>query len=107
MRRGREDAFGGTGRRDVGEAAPLPGRCLSAARRDATPELRHRFPAWAHPRSEAHRRLMVRLTVRLAYWPPDRRRAARSVFTSSIARVIGPTPPGTGVIAAAFSATAS
>ena len=34
-------------------------------------------------------------------------RAARSVLASSIAMVIGPTPPGTGVIADAFSATAS
>ena len=36
-----------------------------------------------------------------------RRRAASSVFWSSIAIVIGPTPPGTGVIAPATSATAS
>ena len=34
-------------------------------------------------------------------------RAAWSVFVSSIAIVIGPTPPGTGVIADAFSATGS
>ena len=33
--------------------------------------------------------------------------AARSVFRSSIAIVIGPTPPGTGDIADAFSATAA
>jgi hypothetical protein len=33
--------------------------------------------------------------------------AAFTVFVRSIATVIGPTPPGTGVIAAAFSATAS
>ncbi len=33
--------------------------------------------------------------------------AARSVFARSIAIVIGPTPPGTGVMADAFSATAS
>ena len=37
----------------------------------------------------------------------EARLAARSVLTSSIARVIGPTPPGTGVIAPAFAATAS
>ena len=36
-----------------------------------------------------------------------RSRAALSVFTSSIAIVIGPTPPGTGVIAPATSLTAS
>ena len=36
-----------------------------------------------------------------------RRRAAQSVLRSSIAMVIGPTPPGTGVIAPATSATAS
>src|SRR5690606_41124069 len=35
------------------------------------------------------------------------RRAASSVFWSSIAIVIGPTPPGTGVIQPAFSRTAS
>jgi hypothetical protein len=64
MRRGREDAFGGAGRGDVGGAAPLPGRCLSAARRDATSELWHRFPVWAHSHSEAHRCLRVWLTVR-------------------------------------------
>ncbi|MEX2229773.1 MAG: CBS domain-containing protein [Dehalococcoidia bacterium] len=34
-------------------------------------------------------------------------RAALSVFTRSIARVIGPTPPGTGVIALAIAATGS
>lgn len=33
--------------------------------------------------------------------------AASTVLWSSIARVSGPTPPGTGVIAAAFSRTAS
>ncbi len=32
-------------------------------------------------------------------------RAAARVFTSSMAMVIGPTPPGTGVIASAFSDT--
>ena len=35
------------------------------------------------------------------------RRAAFTVFDSSIARVIGPTPPGTGVMAPATSRTAS
>lgn len=44
---------------------------------------------------------------RYATASPAARRAARSVFTSSIAIVIGPTPPGTGEIADAFSATAS
>ena len=34
-----------------------------------------------------------------------RRSAATTVFTSSMARVIGPTPPGTGVMAPATSAT--
>ena len=34
------------------------------------------------------------------------RRAASSVFTISMARVMGPTPPGTGVMRDAFSATA-
>ena len=33
--------------------------------------------------------------------------AAATVFTSSIATVMGPTPPGTGVIAPATSATSS
>ena len=37
----------------------------------------------------------------------NRPSAARTVLYSSIVTVIGPTPPGTGVIAAAFSATAS
>jgi hypothetical protein len=38
------------------------------------------------------------------FGPPP---AASTVLYSSIARVIGPTPPGTGVIADAFSATAA
>ena len=44
---------------------------------------------------------------RVSYPAVVRMRAACSVFESSIAIVIGPTPPGTGVIAAATSAAAS
>ena len=39
------------------------------------------------------------------YSTPNARFVARNVFTSSIARVMGPTPPGTGVMAATFSDT--
>ena len=39
-------------------------------------------------------------------YKPARSRAAKTVFTSSIAIVIGPTPPGTGVMAAARAAAA-
>lgn len=42
---------------------------------------------------------------RFRYPTPACARAARRVLTSSIARVMGPTPPGTGVMAPAFSAT--
>ena len=59
-----------------------------------------RFPLRPLRTSGAGSPLEVRLPVPCA-------RAARRVLTSSIARVIGPTPPGTGVIARARSAAAS
>jgi hypothetical protein len=67
MRRGRGIPLAGPAAGDMGGAAPLPGRCLPAALRDATPGLTQRLPLWAHSHSEAYRCLMVRLTVRLTY----------------------------------------
>ena len=49
----------------------------------------------------AHRQMVARRSARRAM------RAARVTLLSSIATVIGPTPPGTGVMNDAFSATAS
>ena len=45
--------------------------------------------------------------LRLLRAVDDESRAALTVFDINIAIVIGPTPPGTGVIAAVFGATSS
>ena len=68
--------------------------CRSPARRSGRPG------SAAHPDGSQRRQRVRRAGL------PRRRRAAVRVLASSIATVSGPTPPGTGVIAAAFGATA-
>src|SRR5688572_3868795 len=81
-------------------AEPPVGR--SKGRTARKPALEGRLLCYLRPIATAARRFWRGLGQ-----TRDPARAAITVLYSSIARVIGPTPPGTGVIAAAFSATAS
>lgn len=84
------------------------GKCVSIAAFAGNAKISrtkfHRDPAT--PKTENQRMLnLVSSDQILAMSAPHLRRAACSVFLISIAMVIGPTPPGTGVIAPATAAT--
>ena len=71
------------------------------------PSQRHQGGCIRHRHAHSMRTLRQAGQPKIRYGSPVSMRQARTVLRMSMAMVIGPTPPGTGVIARHFGATAS